>query len=60
MQCKTKEVEPGKFVRKCEKTEQLLRDCAGRSSDRETSTSSSKSSTGEVNALKEEVTTLKG
>ncbi|CAL9026227.1 unnamed protein product [Prunus brigantina] len=29
-QCKTEEVEPGKFVRKCEKTEQLLRDCAGR------------------------------
>ncbi|XP_068342186.1 fra a 1-associated protein-like [Pyrus communis] len=29
-QCKTEEVEPGKFMRKCEKTEQLLRDCAGR------------------------------
>lgn len=29
-QCKTEEVEPGKFIRKCEKTEQLLRDCAGR------------------------------
>lgn len=29
-QCKTEEVEPGKFVRKCEKTEQLLRYCAGR------------------------------
>ncbi|RXH68872.1 hypothetical protein DVH24_031205 [Malus domestica] len=29
-QCKTEEVEPGKFVRKCEKTEQLLRDCTGR------------------------------
>lgn len=28
--CRTEEVEPGKFVRKCEKTEQLLRDCAGR------------------------------
>ncbi|XP_062112368.1 fra a 1-associated protein [Humulus lupulus] len=29
-QCMTEEVEPGKFVRKCEKTEQLLRDCVGR------------------------------
>lgn len=29
-QCKTEEIEPGKFVRKCEKTEQLLRDCVGR------------------------------
>ncbi|KAM1306255.1 hypothetical protein ACFX2H_008667 [Malus domestica] len=29
-QCKTEEVEPGKFMRKCEKTEQFLRDCAGR------------------------------
>lgn len=28
--CKTEEVEPGKFVRKCEKTEKLLKDCAGR------------------------------
>lgn len=28
--CKTQEVEPGKFVRKCEKTEQILRDCVGR------------------------------
>ena len=28
--CHTKEVEPGRFVRKCEKTEQLLRDCVGR------------------------------
>lgn len=29
-QCKTEEVEPGKFVRKCEKTEELLRTCAGK------------------------------
>lgn len=29
--CWTEEVEPGNFVRKCEKTEQLLRKCAGRS-----------------------------
>jgi len=28
--CRTEEVEPGKFVQKCEKTEQLLRDCVGR------------------------------
>jgi len=30
-QCKTEEVEPGKFVRKCEKIEELLKTCAGRS-----------------------------
>ncbi|XVF07496.1 hypothetical protein REPUB_Repub06bG0144000 [Reevesia pubescens] len=29
-QCKTEEVEPGKFVRKCEKTEEVLRECVGR------------------------------
>ncbi|CAK9322956.1 unnamed protein product [Citrullus colocynthis] len=29
-QCKTEEVEPGKFVRKCERTEDILRDCIGR------------------------------
>ncbi|KAK2364515.1 Mal d 1-associated protein [Trifolium repens] len=29
-QCKTEEVEPGKFVRKCEKTEELLRTCVGK------------------------------
>ncbi|XP_004303421.1 PREDICTED: uncharacterized protein LOC101309175 [Fragaria vesca subsp. vesca] len=29
-QCKTEEVEPGKFIRKCEKTEEVLRDCVGR------------------------------
>lgn len=29
--CKTHEIEPGKFVRKCEKTEELLRECVGRS-----------------------------
>ncbi|KDP42228.1 hypothetical protein JCGZ_02958 [Jatropha curcas] len=28
-QCKTEEVEPGKFVRKCEKTEEILRECLG-------------------------------
>jgi hypothetical protein len=28
--CHTEEVEPGRFVRKCEKTERLLRDCVGR------------------------------
>ncbi|XP_059646566.1 fra a 1-associated protein-like [Cornus florida] len=32
-QCKTEEVEPGKFVRKCEKTEQVLKDCVGRPSE---------------------------
>ncbi|KAL5545666.1 hypothetical protein UlMin_005353 [Ulmus minor] len=29
-QCTTEEVEPGKFLRKCEKTEEILRDCVGR------------------------------
>lgn len=29
-QCKTEEVEPGKFVRKCEKTEQVFKSCAGK------------------------------
>lgn len=29
-QCKTEEVEPGKFIRKCEKTEELLKTCAGK------------------------------
>ncbi|GAB4857178.1 hypothetical protein Ancab_015086 [Ancistrocladus abbreviatus] len=28
--CSTEEVEPGKFIRKCEKTEQILRNCVGR------------------------------
>ncbi|KAF2289593.1 hypothetical protein GH714_037362 [Hevea brasiliensis] len=28
-QCKTEEVERGKFVRKCEKTEEILRECLG-------------------------------
>ncbi|XP_039022662.1 fra a 1-associated protein [Hibiscus syriacus] len=28
--CKTEEIEPGKFVRKCEKTEEVLRECVGR------------------------------
>ncbi|RWR85449.1 Mal d 1-associated protein [Cinnamomum micranthum f. kanehirae] len=28
--CKTEEIEPGKFVRKCERTEQLLRESVGR------------------------------
>ncbi|KAL9271313.1 Fra a 1-associated protein-like protein [Drosera capensis] len=27
--CHTEEVEPGKFVRKCQKTEKILRDCVG-------------------------------
>ncbi|XP_059668627.1 fra a 1-associated protein-like [Cornus florida] len=31
--CKTEEVEPGKFLRKCEKTEQILKDCFGRPSE---------------------------
>lgn len=29
--CNTDEVEPGKFIRKCEKTEQILKDCVGKS-----------------------------
>ncbi|KAK9291218.1 hypothetical protein L1049_009406 [Liquidambar formosana] len=29
-QCKTEEVETGKFVRKCEKSEQILKECLGR------------------------------
>ncbi|KAK9986513.1 hypothetical protein SO802_031464 [Lithocarpus litseifolius] len=29
-QCRTEEVEPGKFIRKCEKTEELLRECVGK------------------------------
>ncbi|MFS7915285.1 hypothetical protein Hanom_Chr02g00163471 [Helianthus anomalus] len=29
-QCRTEEVEPGKFIKKCQKTEQLLKDCVGR------------------------------
>ncbi|XP_076952897.1 fra a 1-associated protein-like [Bidens hawaiensis] len=32
-QCRTEEVEPGKFIRKCEKTEQMLKDCFGRPSE---------------------------
>ncbi|KAL0374747.1 UNVERIFIED_CONTAM: Fra a 1-associated protein [Sesamum radiatum] len=32
-QCRTEEVEPGKFIRKCEKTEQVFKDCAGRPSE---------------------------
>ncbi|XP_051150112.1 fra a 1-associated protein [Andrographis paniculata] len=32
-QCRTEEVEPGKFIRKCEKTEQVFKDCLGRSSE---------------------------
>lgn len=28
--CRTEEVEPRKFVRKCERTEEILRDCVGR------------------------------
>ncbi|KAJ0605654.1 hypothetical protein HanHA300_Chr02g0065391 [Helianthus annuus] len=29
-QCRTEEVEPRKFIKKCQKTEQLLKDCVGR------------------------------
>lgn len=29
-QCRTEEVERGKFIRKCEKTEQVLRECVGK------------------------------
>ncbi|KAL2503150.1 hypothetical protein Fot_36998 [Forsythia ovata] len=32
-QCRTEEVEPGKFIRKCEKTEQIFKDCVGRPSE---------------------------
>ncbi|KAJ8570599.1 hypothetical protein K7X08_037571 [Anisodus acutangulus] len=32
-QCKTEETEPGKFIRKCEKTEQTFKDCIGRPSE---------------------------
>ncbi|XP_076908227.1 fra a 1-associated protein-like [Bidens hawaiensis] len=32
-QCRTEEVEPGMFIRKCEKTEQILKDCFGRPSE---------------------------
>ncbi|KAK4478820.1 hypothetical protein RD792_014320 [Penstemon davidsonii] len=32
-QCHTEEVEPGKFIRKCEKTEQVFKDCIGRPSE---------------------------
>ncbi|GER44818.1 Mal d 1-associated protein [Striga asiatica] len=32
-QCRTEEVEPGKFIRKCEKTEQIFKDCIGRPSE---------------------------
>ncbi|KAF5473452.1 hypothetical protein F2P56_010061 [Juglans regia] len=28
--CRTEEVEPGKFIKKCEKTEQVFRDCIGK------------------------------
>ncbi|KAK4272657.1 hypothetical protein QN277_021178 [Acacia crassicarpa] len=28
--CRTEEVEPGKFVRKCEKSQDILRDCIGK------------------------------
>ncbi|VVB02263.1 unnamed protein product [Arabis nemorensis] len=31
--CKTEEVEPGKFVRKCDKTEEILRHCLGKPSE---------------------------
>ncbi|XP_071908549.1 fra a 1-associated protein-like [Coffea arabica] len=28
-QCRTEEVEPGKFMRKCQKTEEIFKDCVG-------------------------------
>lgn len=31
--CRTEETEPGKFIRKCEKTEQIFKDCVGRPSE---------------------------
>lgn len=31
--CRTEEVEPGRFLRKCEKTEQIFKDCIGRPSE---------------------------
>ncbi|EPS60038.1 hypothetical protein M569_14767, partial [Genlisea aurea] len=31
--CRTEEVEPGKFVRKCEKTEEIFKDCIGGASE---------------------------
>ncbi|XP_075104261.1 fra a 1-associated protein-like isoform X2 [Nicotiana tabacum] len=31
--CRTEETEPGKFIRKCEKTEQIFKDCIGRPSE---------------------------
>ncbi|MCD7455223.1 hypothetical protein HAX54_027435 [Datura stramonium] len=31
--CRTEETEPGKFIRKCEKTEQTFKDCIGRPSE---------------------------
>ncbi|KAL3532192.1 hypothetical protein ACH5RR_005713 [Cinchona calisaya] len=29
-QCRSEEVEPGKFLRKCQKTEEIFKDCVGR------------------------------
>ncbi|KZV42992.1 hypothetical protein F511_42145, partial [Dorcoceras hygrometricum] len=31
--CRTEEVEPGKFIRKCNNTEQIFKDCVGRPSE---------------------------
>ncbi|XP_073278961.1 fra a 1-associated protein [Primulina huaijiensis] len=31
--CRTEEVEPGKFIRKCNNTEQIFKDCIGRPSE---------------------------
>ncbi|KAF6169962.1 hypothetical protein GIB67_034354 [Kingdonia uniflora] len=28
--CKTEEIEPGRFIRKCEKTEEILKECIGK------------------------------
>ncbi|CAN8316550.1 unnamed protein product [Cochlearia groenlandica] len=32
-QCKTEEVEPGRFIRKCDKTEEIIRYCFGKPSE---------------------------
>ncbi|KAJ0982613.1 hypothetical protein J5N97_010868 [Dioscorea zingiberensis] len=36
--CRTEEVEPGRFIRKCENKEQIFRDCVGRPTEVETRT----------------------
>ncbi|GAA0159770.1 hypothetical protein LIER_16475 [Lithospermum erythrorhizon] len=32
-QCRTEETEPGKFIKKCQNTEQIFRDCVGKPSE---------------------------